>query len=95
MRYLTQVQETYRLPNEKEVEKFLNELKADNRFVVKKYSSVKKERKQKSEIIDEWIQFTVVKLFNDEKEPNTEVTIDYNVNAAWRGPVSTEEDDYE
>lgn len=95
MRYLTQVQETYRLPNEKEVEKFLNELKADNRFIVKKYSSVKKERKQKGEIIDEWIQFTVVKLFNDEKEPNTEVTIDYNVNAVWRGPVSTEEDDYE
>ena len=32
MRYLTQVQETYRLSNEKEVESFLNELKNDNRF---------------------------------------------------------------
>ena len=79
MRYLTQVQETYRLPNEKEVESFLNELKNDNRFVIKKYSSVKKERKQKGEVIDEWIQFTVVKIFNDEKEADTIVNIDYSL----------------
>lgn len=79
MRYLTQVQETYRLPNEKEVESFLNELKNDNRFVIKKYSSIKKERKQKGEVIDEWIQFTVVKIFNDEKEADTIVNIDYSL----------------
>ena len=79
MRYLTQVQETYRLSNEKEVESFLNELKNDNRFVIKKYSSVKKERKQKGEVIDEWIQFTVVKIFNDEKEADTIVNIDYSL----------------
>ena len=79
MRYLTQVQETYRLSNEREVESFLNELKNDNRFVIKKYSSVKKERKQKGEVIDEWIQFTVVKIFNDEKEADTIVNIDYSL----------------
>ena len=91
MRYLTQVQETYRLPNEKEVESFLNELKNDNRFVIKKYSSIKKERKQKGEVIDEWIQFTVVKIFNDEKEPNTKVDINYEVSEAWFGPAGEDE----
>ena len=79
MRYLTQVQEKYRFSNENEVESFLNELKNDNRFVIKKYSSLKKERKQKGEVIDEWIQFTVVKIFNDEKEADTIVNIDYSL----------------
>ena len=91
MRYLTQVQETYRLSNEKEVESFLNELKNDNRFVIKKYSSVKKERKQKGEVIDEWIQFTVVKIFNDEKEADTKVDINYEVSEAWFGPTGEDE----
>ena len=91
MRYLTQVQETYRLANEKEVESFLNELKNDNRFIIKKYSSVKKERKQKGEVIDEWIQFTAVKIFNDEKEPNTDVNINYEVSGAWFGPTGEDE----
>ena len=91
MRYLTQVQETYRLPNEKEVESFLNELKKDNRFIIKKYSSIKKERKQKGEVIDEWIQLTVVKIFNDEKESNTKVDINYEIGSAWFGPAGEDE----
>ena len=77
MRYLTKVVETYRLPNEAAVENFLQELKSDSRFEVIKYSSSKKERKQKGEIIDEWIHFEVTKLFNDEREPDTEIEVDY------------------
>lgn len=77
MRYLTKVVETYRLPNEAAVETFLQELKADPRFTVAKYSSTKKERKEKKEVVDEWIHFEVTKLFNDEKEPDSEITIDY------------------
>lgn len=77
MRYLTKVVETYRLPNEAAVETFLQELKADPRFTVAKYSSTKKERKEKKEVVDEWIHFEVTKLFNDEKEPDSEITVDY------------------
>lgn len=77
MRYLTKVVETYRLPNEKAVEEFLQELKSDDRFEIGKYSSTKKERKQKGEVIDEWIHFEVTKLFNEEKEPDTEIEVDY------------------
>lgn len=90
--YLTKVTEEYRAASEKEVESFLKELKADKRFVVGKYSSAKKERKSKGEVIDEWIHFTVTKIFNDEKEPNTLVVIDYNMDSPWTGPIVEEEE---
>lgn len=90
--YLTKVTEVYRIASEKEVETFLKELKADKRFVVGKYSSTKKERKSKGKVIDEWIHFEVTKIFNDEKEPNTLVDIEYDVDSAWTGPVIGEEE---
>lgn len=83
MKYLTKVVETYRLENEKEVEIFLQELKKDSRFEIAKYSSSKKEKKQKGEIIDEWIRFEVTKLFNNEAEPDTEINIEYNKESAF------------
>ena len=78
MKYLTKVVETYRLPNEAAVETFLQELKEDPRFTIAKYTSTKKERKAKGEIIDEWIHFEVTKLFNDERNPDTEIEVEYN-----------------
>ena len=79
MKYLLNVVETYRLEDENQVEAFLKELKADDRFIVTRYSSTKKEIKAKGEIIDEYIKFSVTKTFNSEKEPENEVSIDYNV----------------
>lgn len=79
MRYLTKVTETYRLASEKEVEEFLKELKADSRFTVAKYTSTKKEKKSKGEVIDEWIRFEVTKLFNDEAEPDRQIDIEYDM----------------
>ena len=77
MKYLTSVVETYRLPNEEAVKVFLEELKQDPNFTVAKYTSQKKERKQKGEIVDEWVRFSVTKLFNDEKEPDREISVLY------------------
>ena len=65
MRYLTKVVETYRLANEQEVEEFLQELKTDTRFEVAKYSSTKKEKKAKGEVIDYGYLVKVTKVFND------------------------------
>ena len=79
MKYLLNVVETYRLEDENQVEAFLKELKADDRFIVTRYSSTKKEIKAKGEIIEEYIKFSVTKTFNSEKEPENEVSIDYNV----------------
>lgn len=83
MRYLTKVVETYRLADEHEVEEFLQELKKDYRFEVAKYSSTKKEKKSKGEVIDEWIRFEVTKLFNSEVEPETPITIEYSKESAF------------
>jgi len=83
MRYLTKTVETYRLSNESEVEEFLKELKSDPRFTVAKYCSTKKEKKSKGEVIDEWIRFEVVKLFNEEQEPDSEIEISYERKGAF------------
>lgn len=83
MRYLTKVVETYRLSSEKEVEEFLKELKSDHRFTVAKYSSTKKEKKSKGEVMDEWIRFEVTKLFNDEAEPVDVINVNYEQKSAF------------
>ena len=79
MKYLISTTETYRLGSEEEVKNFLEELKKDRTFVIKKYSSVKKELKQKGEVVDEWIRFTVTKEFNSEKEPTERFKVSYEV----------------
>lgn len=65
---LINVTETYRLDDEIEVENFLKELKEDVSFELAKYSSIKKEKKRKGEIVDEWIRFTVTKVYGKESE---------------------------
>ena len=79
MKYLTSVVETYRLPNDEAVKVFLEELKRDPAFTITKYSSTKKATKQKGEVVDEWVRFTVTKAFNNEKEPDSVITINYEV----------------
>ena len=53
MAYLTTVTETYRMKNDEEVKRFLEELKKDPSFEIVKYNSIKKEKKKQGEIIDE------------------------------------------
>ncbi len=79
MRYLTKTVETYRLPNEESVEQFLKELKEDSHFTIAKYTSTKKEIKEKGEVVEEYIRFEVTKLFNNEKEPDSYIDIKYSV----------------
>ena len=95
MRYLTKVVETYRLSSEKEVEEFLKELKSDHRFTVAKYSSTKKEKKSKGEVIDEWIRFEVTKLFNDEAEPVDVINVNYEQKSAFNNINETTEEEEE
>lgn len=95
MRYLTKVVETYRLSSEKEVEEFLKELKSDHRFTIAKYSSTKKEKKSKSEVIDEWIRFEVTKLFNDEAEPVDVINVNYEQKSAFNNINETIEEEEE
>lgn len=79
MRYLTQVVETYRVDREEQVLEMIEEAKQDNRFTLTKHTSQYKERKQKGEVIDAWYKVTLTKVFTDEKEPEANVTINYEV----------------
>ena len=60
---LVQSVETYRIDDESEVDAFLEELRNEMVFEIKKYSSTKKQKVKKGEIEDEWIQFTVTKAY--------------------------------
>ena len=82
-KYLISVTETYRVDTEAEAAKIIEEAKIDGNYVLSKYSSVKKERKQKGEIIDEWYRLTLTKVFTDEKEPDTNIEVIYNNGSAF------------
>lgn len=77
MKYLIQTVETYRVDKEDEAKKMIEEAKADNHFILKKYSSEYKERKQKGQIIDTYYKVTLTKAFTDEKEPEFRTEISY------------------
>ena len=51
---------------------------------------MKKNRKEKKEIVDEWIQLTLNKKFCDEKEPDRTVSVDYNVEDGFFPSPKTE-----
>ena len=79
MKYLTTCVETYRVDTEAEAASLINEAKTATNFALIKYNCEHKERKQKGEIIDEYYKVTLTKGFNNEKEPDCEVNIIYEV----------------
>ena len=52
MKYLISTTEIYRADSEAEAVQLIEDAKKDNHFVLSKYSSQFKERKQKGEVID-------------------------------------------
>lgn len=77
--YLLNVTEVYRADSDLEAQKLIDDAKADGRYVLIKSSTQKKERKQKGEIVDEYYKVSLVKAFDDEKEPCGETKISYNM----------------
>lgn len=78
-KYLVSTTEVYRTDTENEAAALIEESKNDDKFTLAKYSSLKKEKRQKGEIVDEWYQVSLVKKFNDEKDPCTDIAINYEV----------------
>ena len=79
MKYLITNTEVYRVETEEEAELLINEAKADTKYVLTKYNCEKKERKQKGEVIDSYFKVSLVKSFNDEKDPTSSVNVNYEV----------------
>jgi hypothetical protein len=77
MKYLINATEVYRVKTVEDVEKLHEELKMDSHFTLASFSYKTRYQKSKGEIIDEWQLVTVKKTFNDEKEPYSEIEVDY------------------
>lgn len=78
-KYLVSTIETYRVDTEEEATKAIAEAKNDSSYTLGKYTSEHKERKAKGEVIDEYWKLTLTKIFNDIKEPDTEIIVNYEV----------------
>ena len=76
-KFLLTTTESYRIDTEKEVEVAIQEAKEDPTFILKKYDRTFKEKKQKGEVVDSYFILKLTKQFNEEKEPVSEVTVNY------------------
>lgn len=83
MKYLLETTEVYRVDKESEAKELIESAKSGNNYLLKKYSSQYKERKQKGEVIDAWYRVTLVKTFNEEKEPIASIEIKYGDGSAF------------
>lgn len=80
-KYLIKTTEEHRADSEAEAAELINSAKADHRYVLSKYSSVKKETKQKGEVVDVYFIVTLVKVFDNPKDPQGEASVEYKVGA--------------
>lgn len=71
-KYLIRTTEIYRIDTENEAKTFIEEQKRKGNYEVTKYSTERREKKAKGEVVDAWYRVTLVKDFNDEKEPLSE-----------------------
>lgn len=80
-KYLISTVETYRVDTEGEVEIMLEQAKNASEYELKKYTSEKKEKKDRKsgEIVDSYYKVALYKAFNDEKDAYTEVSVQYEV----------------
>ncbi len=76
-KHLIEVTEVYRVDSEDEVARIIKEAKEDDICELVKHASLKKERKVKGEVIDAWYKLSLTKRFDDEKEPCSEVSVEY------------------
>ena len=80
-KYLIKTTEEHRADSEREAAELIEAAKKDDRYALAKYSSVHKERKQKGEVVDEYFIVTLVKVFDDAKEPCGEASVEYKIGA--------------
>jgi len=83
MKYLITTTEVYRFSSEDEATNFIEEAKKESGYLLTKHTVEYKERKQKGEVIDYWWKVTLIKGFNSEKEPTTDVDVKYEIESAF------------
>ena len=79
MKHLLMAVDTYRVGTIAEVEQLHDELLADNHFDLIAFSYKTKQIKSKGEIVEEYQVVSAKKVFNEEKNPSTDIEIKYEV----------------
>lgn len=79
MKFLICSTDTYRVNTVKEVEQLHEDLKQNPAFILASFSYKTKYIKEKGEIVEEYQLVQAKKIFADEKEPGSDVSIIYEV----------------
>ena len=79
-KYLLNDVTTYRVTTVEDVENLHEELLNDNTFELTAFSYTTKYIKVKGEVVEEYQVVKAKKVFNNEKEPDTDVEVKYEVN---------------
>ena len=91
MKYLIETTELYRCDSESEAKAVIEDAKSSSTVV--KYNCVYKEKKQKGEVIDSWYRVTIVKAWDNEKEPMGGYSVSYSAGSTpWNGPEAEDEE---
>lgn len=77
MAYLIKTTEVYRVETEEQAKNFIEEQKQNNTYEITKYATERKDRKVKGEIVESYYQTTLTKVFNDIKDPYSNITVTY------------------
>lgn len=77
MTYLINAVDTYRVPTVEDVERLHEELLNDSHFQLTAFSYQTKEIKIKGEVVDEYQLVKAKKIFNNEKEPDSNIEVFY------------------
>jgi len=80
MKILINSVDTYRVNTVEEVEQLHEELKQNPAFTLASFSYKTKYIKEKGDIVEEYQLVQVKKIFTDEKDPESDVSIIYEVN---------------
>ncbi len=83
MKYLLKTTEVYRVDSEAEAAQLIDDAKKESGYILGKYASQYKERKQKGEVIDSYWKVTLTKEFTSEKEPELQTIINYETESAF------------
>ena len=81
MNYLIETTEVYRCDSEDEAKMLIEQAKKTS--TLKKYNCVAKEKKLKGEVVDSWYKLTLVKAWDDEKDPSGSTTVTYGTISAF------------
>lgn len=92
-KYLIKTQEQWRVDTESEAKALIEEAKREKTSTLAKYSSEYKEQKQKGEVVQSWYRVTLNRVFQDEKEPDSYVSVAYDRSYTGNFPAIDDEDE--